>query len=146
MTALDVPVLCRMGMRLAQESNFYDGYEFNEEGCYYLAEQFLDAHNYYSALYEEDGIIKGMLLGMYAQNLFVKMSCAGDLLFYVEPQYRKGSIAKELVQDFVNWAKLRGCDKVTIGNSSGYKPEAVSRFFGSCGLKRIGYVHAMELK
>lgn len=92
---------------------------------------------------ERDGQIGGVLLLDVFRFWYSTRMCLGDLLFYVAPEFRGSSAAPKLIRAGRNLA--RECHaQFMIRVSSGQAGDKVDRFYGRCGLRKIGAAYMME--
>lgn len=99
---------------------------FNDENCYFK-------------VYEDDGMIQGVLLGGLHAWRFSPDIMAAERMFYVLPDYRNGEVSKALIKDFEDWAKSKKVVSVIFGAVSTARQKATSRFY-----QRLGFPHNMS--
>jgi len=81
----------------------------------------------------------GFLLGLHCMDLMTGKRKAFEYLWMVRPDKRAGGEAMKLLVEFEDGAKYDGCVAIVVGNSSGYKPEALGRLY-----RRVGFVKISE--
>jgi hypothetical protein len=86
----------------------------------------------YAKVYEENGVIKGLLCGAVAANQWGVL-CAQDTFFSSD-----GGTAR-LLKDFINWSKDMGAEFVQIAEFTGI--ERYQRLLELHGLKRSGSLY-----
>jgi len=68
-------------------------------------------------LAEVDGKIVGMLMAVIFPIWFVPQSrCAMELVWWVEPEHRGGTIAIRMVKAFEEWGRMQGATMATMGD------------------------------
>lgn len=82
----------------------------------------------------DEGVCRGFTLG-YIQPQWYSTELEGVQEFlWIEPEYRHGLTLRRLMRAFEQECAARGAAFITIGTSSGYRPESFSRM-----AVRMGY-------
>lgn len=81
---------------------------------------------------EEGGTPTGLLYGRVGGTPFSDELVAAEIAFYLQPEFRRGSTARDLVARFESWARSRRCRLVGLSAFSVNKP--VGTFY-----KRLRY-------
>lgn len=109
-TKEDIDVLVEMGIKFAEASPYKDYY--TKDKIKAIAE--ISAKDWvgFVAFIDEDK--RGMLVGYDSEFLLGKVRVATEIAWWVNPEDRKTSVGKELLQAFEDWAKDRGCITITM--------------------------------
>lgn len=80
--------------------------------------------------------VKGIMLAEAYPHFFTHDIIAVDHVIYVTKDARKQGIAKEMVEEYIDWAKAKNAKMIMVGSSTGF--DGADKLFESCGLKKIG--------
>lgn len=76
----------------------------------------------------------GFLLGLHTEDLMTGKKKAFSYLHMCYPDRRGGNAALSLLAEFEAGAALDGCVSIVVGNSAGYRADALARLY-----RRLGY-------
>ena len=138
----DVDKLLEIGDGLFREALFYFG-ALDKEKIRESLYDHIDSNVWYVRLYEEGGILMGVMTGIVGDYFFADKKFAAQDMLYVVPEKRNGGIAGELVHDFVSWAENSGADHV-IGSSMNGNGK-IDNLFKRMGFKYAGPKYILEL-
>lgn len=62
--------------------------------------------------YTEEGEAKGVIIGQAAPFLLTGQKIASELSWWVEPEFRRTPMGKDLFEAYIYWAKQVGCEFV----------------------------------
>lgn len=84
--------------------------------------------------WEEDENLQGLIAGQATEVLFNRDKVATELIWWVEPAYRKGEAASQLLGAFNYWAEFVGCRYVQMVGLQNDYSKALDRYY-----KREGF-------
>lgn len=87
--------------------------------------------------YVEDGDLQGVLAGQVTEVLFNEDRVATELIWWVEPAYRKSEASTKLLEAFEYWAEFRGCKYVQMVGLQNDYAKVLGRYYN-----RKGYINA----
>lgn len=131
----DIPAIISMARDMHAESPRYRTLGFDAEKINALAlGLILNPEAGGVLVAEQNGYLVGMLAFYVSEFFFGGDLLASDLVMYVRPQFRGGSIFPRLVVAFEKWADEFGVKEKQLGVSAGIDSERVVDV-----LKRMGY-------
>lgn len=136
-TIEDVDALVEMGIKFAEASPYKDYY--TKDKIRTIAEFSVRDTLGFVAFIDVDS--KGMLVGYCSEFLLGKIKTATELGWWVNPEDRKTSIGKELLQAFEEWAKEQDCKLITMISLD----DALGSFYEKCGYKLTERTYMKEL-
>jgi GNAT superfamily N-acetyltransferase len=101
----EASVYSRLPFNKAKAGKTISGLIGNENGVVFVA--------------ESNGRIIGGIAGGVAEWWFCDVLHAYDYSFFVHPDHRGGRAAYRLLLAFQEWAKIKGCDDMEIGITTG---------------------------
>jgi GNAT superfamily N-acetyltransferase len=132
----DIPRIVEMGSRSLREGPYKDLVGDNPEQTSQLARSVIEMDNGTVLVSEEDGKLTGVLAFVIFPHYFSGEKTAGELIWYVEPEYRQSFTAIALLRAAERLARTAGAKRmqftaptVAVGEayqSLGYKPVEVS--------------------
>lgn len=129
----DLPSILRMSEDFHQASP-YRNIPFNKE---FLAQnvQAILINPLFSLFVAEDhnGNLVGMLAGVITQKLFSPEPAAGELVWWVDPEYRSNGIGPELHQSFQAWAISKGCSSISMVLLEDENLELIDKMYKNMG-------------
>jgi GNAT superfamily N-acetyltransferase len=92
-------------------------------------------------IYEKEGIIEGMLAGIITSGIhfFSENKVATELAWYVRPAARNTSAPIRLLHAYEEWAKLMGCQKVSLATLNNEYRETLTKMY-----IKMGYLSTEE--
>lgn len=90
--------------------------------------------------------IIGVIAGAVVQAPLVGTSMASELIWYVEPAYRKKNIAAELLTLYEKWADDSGAQYITLSHYNNKLGETVGVLYEKRGFKKMEVSYIKELK
>ena len=87
----------------------------------------------------EDG--KGMLGGHITPFIFGNKLVAQELGWWVEPEYRKTGVGKDLIDSFENWARFKKCEIIVMVSLD----DIVGNYYEKAGYKLVERMYMKEL-
>lgn len=139
-TEKDVTAIVDMGRRMATESpNFqrltYSSAKVEARARWCIA----DPDGFLMVAIRDEAPI-GMMAAFAADHWMAEERVSGDLVLYVDPDYRGGTDAARLVAAYKRWATGRGVHVRGLGISSGVMVEQTTDFYHRLGAKTVGVI------
>ena len=132
----EVDLMVEMGRAMHAESS-HSPLTYDSEKVRDFVNRMLDADQYVR-LYESEGKVVGLMLGVVMPAWFSEDLCAYDFALYVNPEKRGGRAAVVLVRDFMRWAKGMGAKQIRPDVSTGDVGKAGSRLYRMLGFEEVG--------
>jgi GNAT superfamily N-acetyltransferase len=136
-TAEDFPRLVELGHAMHQESPRFSKMPYSEEKIMTLLGGMCYHDNAIVLVAEREAEIVGMMLGFVAEQFFGPSKTASELVVYVTPEHRGGTVAPRLIYVFEDWAKWHGCAEIVLGVSTEVAADRTAKFY-----QRMGYAHS----
>lgn len=96
--------------------------------------------------FEADGdVLCGFIMGMVAPQWFTPTLEFSEIMFWVRKEYRKSNLAVRLLVTMEEWAIHKGAKKIFMAAASGYKTEAVMRFYNRRGYRNFSQIACKEI-
>lgn len=92
-----------------------------------------------AVVFVEDG--KGILVGQTVPFLFGNKLVAHELGWWVEPEYRKTGVGKDLINSFENWAVFKNCGIIVMTSID----DTVGEYYKKTGYKLVERMYMKEL-
>ena len=140
----DVPILVEMGGNFIKESPTYTQRGYIPEKTAMHFNWLLDGNGVIFVA-EIFGEIVGAFIGGITTDWQSEHKLAFDYVMYVKPEHRTNSVAKELVNAFVLWAKEMGADRINCGTATMVNTEQCVALYKSFGFEVVGAFLEMEL-
>lgn len=144
-TIRDLDTLVDFGKRLTQESVKFQRQGFDEDRAIQLFSQLISKQESIFLVCDEFANTVGALIGCINVDWRTNQRLAFEQGVYVLPEYRATGAGSELVQHFIEWAKLNNADRIQIGTITGIKAERTISLYESLGFELTGYVLEMEI-
>ena len=93
----------------------------------------------------EKGNLLGALAGVIYENVFDGKPCASELFWYVWPGAPRGS-GVMLLRAFEDWARAKGCTRVTMALMKHNEANRLDRFYRSRGYEAFETHYVMRLE
>ena len=143
----DIKEMAELGEMMHKEGA-YSFLPYSKSKCRELGKKFKnwDYGNMWVA--ESDGKIVGMYIAVITEYYFCYEKLAQDMLLYVHPDHRKGTIAIRLVKKAEEWAKERGARQFMSATSLTRSPEQISKlkkFFNFMKYETVGNIFKKRL-
>lgn len=90
--------------------------------------------------------VEAVYLGYVSAYFFSREKAAWDLLFYVIPERRGGSMARRLFEAAKDWANAQGARRFHLSVSTGIEPQKTGRFLEKLGMLPTGGNFFMSLR
>jgi len=91
--------------------------------------------------------LAGMFMGYVDEFFFSRVRVSSDLLLYIAPKYRGGSLATRLLVAYEKWAEsIEGVAEIQGGVSAGIEDELAKKLYERRGYKTVATVLAKEVK
>lgn len=136
-TQEDIDLLIEMGIKFAEASPYK---------TYYTKDKLRTIADFSSremigfiAFIDEDK--RGMLVGYGSEFLLGKVKVATEIAWWVNPEDRKTSVGKELLQAFEQWAKEQDCKLITMISID----DTLGSYYEKCGYKLTERTYMKEI-
>lgn len=139
----DVPVLLLLAAKMHGEAPAYRDFEFDTHRVDGLLRRLITGAGCL-LVSEVNGRVVGGIAGICTEHWFSPEKVAVDLALFIDPEYRNGMSAARLVDGFIQWAKLAGAKRVTLGVTTGVHPQATGRLYQACGLHGTGELYSRD--
>ncbi len=134
----DIGPITRLMLIMHEESpayrNFEPDYEFGEAIC----ARIIDGSGFGNLAYEGTELV-GLMLGIVGNIPWVKQEAAHEVMLYVKPEYRNGTIAMRLIRSFEDWAFDKHLDYVFMGVSAEINSAMVNQMYLRLGYENSGH-------
>lgn len=144
-TIQDLDTLVDFGKRLTKESPTFQHQGFDEDRAIQLFSHLIDKHESIFLACDDYSNVVGALIGCIDVDWRTGQRLAFEQGVYVLPEYRATGSGSELVQYFVEWAKLNNADRIQLGTITGIHADKTVSFYQSLGFDLVGYVLEMEV-
>jgi GNAT superfamily N-acetyltransferase len=138
----DVPDLIQLGAQMHAETA-YQRFHFDPAKVKDLLTTLISVSRGIVVVAEEDFEIHGGLMAAVAEQWFGPDLVATDYALFLSPEYRGGSTAKQLIQEYVRQAKAKGASQVLLGVTTGLDETKVQRLFNMLGGTKLGAVYEL---
>jgi len=133
----DVPYLGRECINLFAESNFNGKLTFSPHNTVESLYGMLQGDGYIILIASKDGVDCGFCIWAIDKSWTVE-GIAIEVLFYINPEYRRGGISKALLQESIKMCDNAGVVFMYSSSTAGFKDgginaRAYNMLFGSCG-------------
>ena len=137
----DLDLLLDLAVAMHAESPRYSKLEFSAEKMINLFVQLIEREQSFILVIERDNILIGLICAMISEHFFSHDLVANDLLVYVLPEHRGGSLAKTMLNMYVAWAKANGAKLIQAGISTGINLDRTAQLYESLGFQQcsIGF-------
>lgn len=86
-------------------------------------------------VWEDKGKVVGLIAGQWTELIFNEDKVATELVWWVEPEYRKTEAAHQLLGAFEYWADWCGCKSIQMYSLSNEYSNVLERFYKKQGYK-----------
>lgn len=83
----------------------------------------------------------GIMIGSLSDMFFGPGTIANDILLFVEKEKRRTGIAKDMLVEFIDWAKSHGADSIVVGQTTGVEQKGYTKLMKSIGATQCGVVY-----
>lgn len=87
----------------------------------------------------------GFVCGVVHESLFNDIKRVTDIGLFILPEYRSGTVAKELIAHLEKWAREQEAQQLWMGQTTGDNPRVVERFYNRLGFTTQGFNCLKEL-
>lgn len=89
--------------------------------------------------------IVGFTVGIIHESIFNDRRRVSDIGVFVVEEYRRSTIAKDLILHLETWARQQGAEEIWLGQTTGDNPELVAKYYNRLGYKVQGFNSVKEL-
>jgi GNAT superfamily N-acetyltransferase len=87
----------------------------------------------------------GLLAALSQEVLFSREKHAIELIWWVEPKYRRNPKSTMLVRAFLEWSRRVGCRRAEISHAEDMYGPRVEKFYKSLGFKKTSHHYVKEV-
>lgn len=146
-TANDVFYATQLAHQLVKETGLKKSLGFDWKGCSKFAENLLSSENCCLFVAEVDGEVVGFVAGMVSPTFFNPSGIqAGELGWYVDPDYRNSRVATELHKSYEEWAKGRGATSIQMMHMDTEQSELIGKMYEKWGYHKVETSYLKEVK
>jgi len=143
-TTEDIPVLVEMGAEFAAYAPY--PVEYSKDAASTFLRALIDGGIGVVFVGCEEGVIVAYLAGAVYPLWYAANTCvAGEIAWWVDPDYRTGGMARELVRSFEGWAADKGAAFVSISDINVSGEFSVGSYFTRLGYKTTERTHIKEV-
>lgn len=113
----------------------YSRFDFNRESTREFIESVVDKGQFITV---KNG---GIMLGSLSTMFFSDCKIANDILLFVEEDKRRSGLAKQMLSEFIDWAKSHGASSIVVGQTTGVEEKGYSQLMKSIGATKCGVVY-----
>jgi GNAT superfamily N-acetyltransferase len=135
-TAEDFNTLLELGRAMHAES-WYRYLPFDDVKLHGVFERLL-TDGYLKLHVASNGSIDGGMAGYIGEFWFCREKIATDYALFVRPNHRGSISAVRLIQDFVEWAKEKGAQEVSLSQTTGVRVQESSHLYLGMGFVYVG--------
>lgn len=136
----DVPTLVAMAERFIRSSAYRDRLE-DMEHFPTLVEMIRTEGRIFVAATPDD-VVVGMVAGLLFDHPFLHVSMGGNVLWWVEPDYRHSGTGAALFAATEDWARASGAEKMQF---SSLRDRGIERLYGLYGYTEMEVVFEKDL-
>ena len=140
----DIPALIELGGLMNKESPRFRGLDWAEDKLIQLGILIADQGGMFVA--EKDNKVVGMILGMVTEHFFGRDLVASDLVVYVHPDHRGGTMVVRLLKKFEAWAYATGAKVIVLSVSTEIKADRTGELYKRLGYRISGVMAVKERK
>ncbi len=141
----DLDTLVDFGKRLTSESPRFQHQGFDEDRAVQLFTHLIEKLESIFIVYDEYDNPVGAIIGCIDTDWRTGQRLAFEQGLYVLPEYRATGSATELVNYFVDWAKINNADRIQLGTITGIHADKTVQLYEKLGFDLIGFVLEMEV-
>jgi GNAT superfamily N-acetyltransferase len=140
-----MPALVALARVFHEESPIHSPFAFDEAQLETLLEAALGSEDWLVQMVIEKDELVGASLTYVMPTFFGPMKESGDLAFYVLPQWRGSKAAILLIDGILEWAKMVGALRFTMGIHTGIDHDRTLAFLLRKGFTKAGDLAAFDL-
>jgi GNAT superfamily N-acetyltransferase len=139
-TEADIDRMVQLGQAMQQESPRFSRLGYSDSKVRALGANLIANPDAVVLVGVVDDEIVGMLLGYVSEQFFSHAITASELVVYVEPAHRGGSVAVRMIHAFEVWAFEHGARDIVLGVSTEVDASRTCAFY-----ERMGYAPSGNL-
>ncbi len=142
-TNKDFPALCDLGQMMHEEGS-YSHLKFSKARLLETFKRYMNDPDRIGIVAMQGDKPCGMIGGYVSKYYFSDELVAGDIAWFVVPEYRGSRVGLHLLDAFEDWAKSKGVSELRIGISTGVNMEAFDRLMKKRGYSMVGANYRLE--
>ena len=139
----DFPALCDLGQMMHEEGS-YSHLKFSKARLLETFKRYMNDPDRIGIVAMQGDKPCGMIGGYVSKYYFSDELVAGDIAWFVVPEYRGSRVGLHLLDAFEDWAKSKGVSELRIGISTGVNMEAFDRLMKKRGYSMVGANYRLE--
>jgi GNAT superfamily N-acetyltransferase len=98
-----------------------------------------------SPVVEKEGEIVGALIAVVSELPINDLTFSQELMFWIDPEHRKGRTAIKLIDMYVDWSEERGCSFTRLSELDNILEKKASSLFERKGFKLTETAYVKEI-
>lgn len=119
--------------------------KFNSNKVNNLVAQLVESENGFVKIVENEGEIVGALIAVVSELPINDLWFSQELMFWIDPEHRKGRTAIKLIDDYVEWSEKRGCSFSRLSDLDSVLKTNVGTLFKRKGFKPTEIAYVKEI-
>lgn len=137
-TREDIDLLSTAGVKVLNDLPNYSSMVCDPKHTRWMLEQFIDLPQLGIFFKEVNGEVVALYMGIVAPPWFSPSLELSEIMLWVREDFRGTSLATKLIALSEEWGKSMGAQRCVLAAASGYKPQAVERFYNKKGYRTTG--------
>jgi len=119
--------------------------KFNSNKVNNLVNQLVESENGFVKIVENEGEIVGALIAVVSELPINDIWFSQELMFWIDPEHRKGRTAIKLIDDYVEWSECRGCSFSRLSDLDNVLKTRAGTLFKRKGFKPTEIAYVKEI-
>ena len=119
--------------------------KFNSNKVNNLVAQLVESENGFVKIVENEEEIVGALIAVVSELPINDIWFSQELMFWIDPEHRKGRTAIKLIDDYVEWSEKRGCSFTRLSGLDSILDKKAGTLFKRKGFKSVETAYIKEI-
>lgn len=119
--------------------------KFNTNKVNSLVVQLVESENGFVKVVEKEGEIVGALIAVVSELPISDLTFSQELMFWIDPEHRKGRTAIKLIDMYVDWSEERGCSFTRLSELDNILEKKAGSLFERKGFKLTETAYVKEI-
>lgn len=119
--------------------------KFNSNKVNSLVTQLVESENGFVKVVEKEGEIVGALIAVVSELPINDLTFSQELMFWIDPEHRKGRTAIKLIDMYVDWSEKRGCNFTRLSELDNILEKKAGSLFERKGFKLTETAYVKEI-
>ena len=119
--------------------------KFNSNKVNSLVTQLVESENGFVKVVEKEGEIVGALIAVVSELPINDLTFSQELMFWIDPEHRKGRTAIKLIDMYVDWSEERGCNFTRLSELDNILEKKAGSLFERKGFKLTETAYVKEI-